>query len=180
MLEGLLIAVALAFASYALSSRRLGRGARPAGFTVLAICTLVSGAGSWLIMGFKPADEYEFRVYPLESPEDGYVGSQTCRSCHPGEYGTWHSSYHRSMTLEAAPESVNARGSRYHADKSEGRAQGYPGPLKAYLGVIYFRIPASIDLRQHCTLRVVIRLPGYDTSRAYTTPAPACWSIISS
>ena len=42
----------------------------------------------------------------LESPPrvartDGYVSSNTCRSCHPREYTTWHQSYHRTMTQRA-------------------------------------------------------------------------------
>ena len=37
---------------------------------------------------------------------DGYVSSDTCRSCHPHEYSTWHDSYHRTMTQVAGVESV--------------------------------------------------------------------------
>ena len=38
----------------------------------------------------------------------GYTTSDTCRSCHPGQYETWHDSYHRTMTQYASPESVQA------------------------------------------------------------------------
>lgn len=38
----------------------------------------------------------EFR--PVAVADEGYVSSRTCRSCHPGEYTTWHASYHRTMT----------------------------------------------------------------------------------
>ncbi len=37
---------------------------------------------------------------------DGYVGSETCRSCHPHHHETWHDSYHRTMTQVASRESV--------------------------------------------------------------------------
>jgi len=37
-----------------------------------------------------------------------YTSSQTCRACHPGEYDTWHKSYHRTMTQLAKPEAVLA------------------------------------------------------------------------
>lgn len=30
--------------------------------------------------------------------EDGYVGSEACRSCHPAEHASWHGSFHRTMT----------------------------------------------------------------------------------
>lgn len=43
---------------------------------------------------------------PLEVLDGGYVGSQACRACHPHEYSTWYSSYHRTMTQKATPEAV--------------------------------------------------------------------------
>jgi hypothetical protein len=43
---------------------------------------------------------------PLETPGEGYSTSDTCRSCHPGEYASWHSSYHRTMTQPATPATV--------------------------------------------------------------------------
>jgi hypothetical protein len=43
---------------------------------------------------------------PIEIENDGYVGSSTCRSCHPMHYATWHRSYHRTMTQVATPASV--------------------------------------------------------------------------
>jgi len=43
---------------------------------------------------------------PLEDPVDGYVSSDTCRSCHPGEYASWHASFHRTMTQKAGPDTV--------------------------------------------------------------------------
>ncbi|MEY4673325.1 MAG: hypothetical protein RL148_1109 [Planctomycetota bacterium] len=43
---------------------------------------------------------------PVEVLADGYVGSGTCRSCHPHEHDTWHDSYHRTMTQRAEPGAV--------------------------------------------------------------------------
>ncbi len=37
-----------------------------------------------------------------------YVTSDTCRSCHPGNYASWHASYHRTMTQVARPENFAA------------------------------------------------------------------------
>jgi predicted CXXCH cytochrome family protein len=48
------------------------------------------------------------RTLPREGRPGGYVTSDTCRSCHPGEYATWHRSFHRTMTQYATPESVRA------------------------------------------------------------------------
>src|SRR5688500_8513844 len=57
-------------------------------------------------MGARP--EREIADRPIQVPDDGFVSSQTCQSCHPGEYGSWHRSYHRTMTQVATPESVVA------------------------------------------------------------------------
>lgn len=43
---------------------------------------------------------------PGEVQENNYVHSDSCQACHPGEYGTWYGSYHRTMTQEATPEAV--------------------------------------------------------------------------
>jgi hypothetical protein len=45
---------------------------------------------------------------PIQIPEDGYVSSDTCRSCHPDQYASWHRSYHRTMTQVARPGTVRA------------------------------------------------------------------------
>jgi predicted CXXCH cytochrome family protein len=43
---------------------------------------------------------------PVGDRGEGYVRSETCASCHPREYQTWHKSYHRTMTQVASPENV--------------------------------------------------------------------------
>src|SRR5262245_46397680 len=43
---------------------------------------------------------------PARTTMDGYVSSSACQSCHPAEYQTWHSSYHRTMTQVAGPDTV--------------------------------------------------------------------------
>jgi hypothetical protein len=43
---------------------------------------------------------------PIQDPTQGYLTSHACRSCHPGEYASWHGSYHRTMTQLVSPESV--------------------------------------------------------------------------
>lgn len=48
------------------------------------------------------------RTLPKEGRPGGYVSSDSCQSCHPREYQTWHHSYHRTMTQYANPGSVKA------------------------------------------------------------------------
>jgi hypothetical protein len=43
---------------------------------------------------------------PLVRPDDGYIGSSACVSCHPGPYTSWHDSYHRTMTQVATRETA--------------------------------------------------------------------------
>ncbi|MBI2814675.1 MAG: C cytochrome precursor [Opitutae bacterium] len=38
---------------------------------------------------------------PIKAPTGGYVSSDSCRSCHPGNYASWHGSFHRTMTQVA-------------------------------------------------------------------------------
>src|SRR5262249_49082468 len=44
---------------------------------------------------------------PLASREE-LASSEACRACHPKEYATWHSTFHRTMTQVATPDSVRA------------------------------------------------------------------------
>lgn len=43
---------------------------------------------------------------PVEVERNGYVSSDSCKSCHPSEYTSWHNSYHRTMTQVATPETA--------------------------------------------------------------------------
>jgi hypothetical protein len=43
---------------------------------------------------------------PAEAPTPGFVGSATCRSCHPDQHAAWYDSYHRTMTQLPSEQSV--------------------------------------------------------------------------
>lgn len=43
---------------------------------------------------------------PIETRSDGYISSKQCRACHPEQYASWHTSYHRTMTQRASPEAI--------------------------------------------------------------------------
>ena len=49
---------------------------------------------------------------PVVAQEANYVTSNACRACHPGNYASWHASFHRTMTQVAAPATLipDARG----------------------------------------------------------------------
>ena len=42
-------------------------------------------------------------------PIEPYASSDRCRSCHPGNFASWHSTHHRTMTQQATPEAVLGR-----------------------------------------------------------------------
>lgn len=86
---------------------------RPAGWAALAGVCLI--AAVWRYGHF--AEERRTRAAETALLErslpgtrpDAYVSSNVCRSCHPGEYHSWHRTYHRTMTQVARPENVLGR-----------------------------------------------------------------------
>jgi hypothetical protein len=48
------------------------------------------------------------RSVPNVGRPGGYQSSDSCQSCHPSEFDSWHATYHRTMTQFAIPESVQA------------------------------------------------------------------------
>ena len=43
---------------------------------------------------------------PIMAAEGTYITSNACRACHPGNYGSWHTSFHRTMTQVATAETL--------------------------------------------------------------------------
>jgi Cytochrome c552/Cytochrome c554 and c-prime len=43
---------------------------------------------------------------PIQARLGQYVSSNACRACHPGNYESWHASFHRTMTQVATPDSL--------------------------------------------------------------------------
>lgn len=77
-----------------------------------------------------PAREEDVRQRPREIADNGYVQSKTCRACHPGQYASWHDSFHRTMTQRASPEAVlgdfddvrlDILDRRYHLFQNDGK-----------------------------------------------------------
>jgi hypothetical protein len=46
---------------------------------------------------------------PFDAALAGYTGSQACVDCHDDRHESWYSTYHRTMTQEATPETVQGR-----------------------------------------------------------------------
>ncbi|MBI3867346.1 MAG: hypothetical protein HY299_02355 [Verrucomicrobia bacterium] len=57
--------------------------------------------------GEARAKEFKAKIQSVGRP-GGFVTSDSCQSCHPSQYKSWHDSYHRTMTQYASPESIQA------------------------------------------------------------------------
>lgn len=73
-----------------------------------AAFALASSTIAWLDRRIDVADHRDqiLATIPAPSEANGYRSSNGCRACHPGEYASWHRTYHRTMTQEASPTSV--------------------------------------------------------------------------
>jgi hypothetical protein len=76
------------------------------GAALLALSAVVGWSSIRSTVRLIPEDLITYR--PIQVRGDGFVSSQTCKACHPSQYETWHTSYHRTMTQVATPESVQA------------------------------------------------------------------------
>ncbi len=56
--------------------------------------------------GLRAAPPADPESRPVADPQPPYVSSAECRACHPGNYASWHASYHRTMTQVPGPHSV--------------------------------------------------------------------------
>lgn len=77
---------------------------------LVAVAALVAG------FTFRAAPPPPSASSPLVVADDGYVGSATCRSCHPHEHATWHASFHRTMTQRPSRTTVVPRFERLQLD----------------------------------------------------------------
>lgn len=81
-----------------------------AGRVALALLAAAGLAGGWFIQREQAGREARLAAArqkaPREGGAEGYVGASACRACHPGEFGTWHDSYHRTMTQYPGPDNV--------------------------------------------------------------------------
>lgn len=73
-------------------------------------CGLISIAwgllmiGGWLLNNTWKSEPPVNR--PIQAIKEDYSSAVTCRSCHPGNYASWHASYHRTMTQVASAQTV--------------------------------------------------------------------------
>ena len=90
--------------------RRTSRVELHTELVILAACTVL-----FLLMvvmlGQAPVPAVDEQIsisVPRQDLAGEYASSTSCRSCHPGNYRSWHNSYHRSMTMVADPDGIRA------------------------------------------------------------------------
>jgi hypothetical protein len=88
---------------------------------LLAILAISAAAGASLIFSRdRLVAERHVIGRPVQIEGDHYVSSRTCQACHPGQYASWHRSYHRTMTQVATPESVDVSFDGVRVDEVPG------------------------------------------------------------
>jgi len=77
-------------------------------WSVAGLWTVAFAAIAWASTDYGPRERAQTPItdQPIEVNYEGYVSSDACQACHPREYGTWHDSYHRTMTQVASPEAI--------------------------------------------------------------------------
>jgi hypothetical protein len=102
---GLLLAAAL----WPLVRKTRSWGARLGVFSLLLVVAV--GGFAWKSRAHNKltARNQFLQKLPAEKRPGGFVRSETCRSCHPDQYHTWHRSFHRTMTQRATPQSVRGQ-----------------------------------------------------------------------
>ena len=77
----------------------------PARLALLAAAWVLGMTTVSLVSASGSDDSTANRPIKAKVAED-IVSSDTCRSCHPGNYASWHASFHRTMTQVASPATV--------------------------------------------------------------------------
>ena len=79
-----------------------------------AFCLYLAGIVAATMLGRTPSGPIDDR--PIEVHAKGYVGSKSCRSCHPSEHASWHGSFHRTMTQVVSREALQVQFDRLELD----------------------------------------------------------------
>ena len=83
-----------------------------------------------ILLAPEPADAELHASLPIVGAAGEFGSSDACRSCHPGQYSSWHDTFHRTMTQVATPETVRApfdgrvleeRGRGFRISEREGK-----------------------------------------------------------
>jgi hypothetical protein len=94
---------------------------------------------------------------PIIAPQGNYVTSNSCRACHPGNYASWHASFHRTMTQVATPATL--------IDQVDGKEMTFAGrrvPIIGRDGKIFVS-DRSLGENEYGPPRQIVLLTGSHT-----------------
>jgi hypothetical protein len=103
---------------------------------------------------------------PLEQPTGGYIGSAACQSCHPNQHGSWHESYHRTMTQVATEESVLG-------DFNNVRLSGKDLSVRLFKEDGRFKVEMSLNHSPATRVYTVVMTTGSHVRQAYWLADPS-------
>lgn len=86
----------------------IGRGLRLLDRAAFGVFGAVLGAGVTFALLPSGADAELTSPLPAIGPREGYLSSNACGACHPGQHASWHDSFHRTMTQVATADAVRA------------------------------------------------------------------------
>ncbi|SVC31725.1 uncharacterized protein METZ01_LOCUS284579, partial [marine metagenome] len=73
---------------------------------VLVACACLAIGISVAVTRGPQVDEGLREALPAQAESTDFTTSNTCQSCHPDQYDSWHRSYHRTMTQVATTGEV--------------------------------------------------------------------------
>src|ERR1051325_7951778 len=83
-----------------------GRSARSGVGTVLLLGALLAAIAAALWHDSRRSSAVQPNNRPIQAKEGNFLTSNSCRACHPGNYASWHASFHRTMTQVSSPENL--------------------------------------------------------------------------
>jgi hypothetical protein len=83
-----------------------GAGRRRSIWLIAGCCLVLAAVAAALICRHSSRITPDPTNRPVAAQEANYVTSNSCRACHPGNYASWHTSFHRTMTQVATPAAL--------------------------------------------------------------------------
>ena len=102
---------------------------------------------------------------PVEAPTGEFIGSAACQSCHADQHGSWHDSYHRTMTQLATESSVLG-------DFNEVRLAGKDLDVRLFKEKGKFLVEMKLHNPESTNLYSVVMTTGSHNRQAYWLSDP--------
>ena len=102
---------------------------------------------------------------PVEAPTGEFIGSAACQTCHADQHGSWHDSYHRTMTQLATEASVLG-------DFNDVRLAGKDLDVRLFKEKGKFLVDMKLHNPESTSLYSVVMTTGSHNRQAYWLSDP--------